>query len=355
MPLTGEVSAGLGRRFLVAPKSLHNVGSDVGINFFGGVYDPFNNQGIIGGDVSYLGFMADLTSGKVTESAALPSTAIPSGSWRIVKIDYNNQQIYVMDPGSLSEEIAASSDGGASWFDIGTNLPAGFYNDISSWRTIAGNDTIIAARGGGAGGVQTSDDNGATWTGFDAQQPGPGPDTNYLATDAEHKWLVTLGTNGITTTDQDDVTVAGNWNVLDANSDFGVTSGFNSFAFNSDGTKFIANSVNGHLLTTVDFINWVEIPQDDNPFWNANGPGAQINGIVHVNDLNGWLLFSDDDKGTFAFVPSNESPVNTIFAGNYLGDPVSASLNNFPLCAISDGTNALWGFSVNQSVTTLRE
>ncbi len=355
MPLSEPRTGGINRRFIVGEKPLFNNGIDNGINFFGGVFDPFNNQAIIGGDNSYIGFMSDLQGAKITESAALPSTAIPNGEMRIVKIDYNNQSIYAFDPGASSEEIAASTDGGASWFDIGTNLPAGFYNDISSWRVIGGNNTIIAARGGGAGGVQTSDDDGATWVGFDAQQPGPGPDTNYLATDPEHKVLVTLGTNGITTCFADDVTVAGNWNVLAANVDFGVTSGFATFAFNNDGTKFIAVSINGRLLTTEDFINWIEIDRDLNPFWNTNGVQAQINGIVHVADLNGWILHSDDSGGTMAFVPSNESPINTIFSGNVMGFQVSASLNNFPTAAVSDGSAALIAYSNNRSIVTLRE
>jgi len=355
MPLSEEVSGGISRRFIVAPRNLFNNGAQNPVNFWGGVFDPFNNQAIIGGNNSYIGFMSDLQGGKITESAALPSTAIANGDMLIVKIDFNNQTIYAMDPGNNSEEIAASTDGGATWFDIGTNLPAGFYNDISSWRRTAGNNQIVTARGGGAGGGQVSDDDGATWVGFDTQQPGPGADTDYIATDAEHKWLVTLGDNGITTTDEDDVTVPGNWNVLDANTDFGVTSGFGAFAFNNDGTKFIAVAISGMLLTTEDFINWIEIDRDLNPFWNVGNVGSQMNGIVHVAALNGWILYSDDDQGNMAFVPSNESPVNTIFAGNVFGATVQASQPNFPTASVSDGDSVVIALSSNKSIVLLRE
>ena len=354
MPLSEELAGGINRRFIVAARNLFNNGSQNPVNFFGGVFDPFNNQAIIGGNNSYIGFMADLQGGKITESAALPSTAIANGQMRIVKIDFNNQTIYALDPSNNSEEIAASADGGASWFDIGTNLPAGFYNDISSWRPIAGNSQLIAARGGGAGGGQVSDDGGATWVGFDTQQPGPGADTDYIVTDPEHKVLVTLGDNGITTCFADDVTVPGNWNVLDANTDFGVGSGFATFAFNNDATKFIAVSVSRALLTTVDFVNWIEIDRDLNPFINVGTQGSGINGIVHVAALNGWILYSDDDQGNMAFVPSNESPVNTIFAGNVIGvEP--ASIPNLPTASVSDGDNIVIALADNKAMVLLRE
>ena len=347
MPLSEEISGGINRRLYLTPKNLLNVGTDLAINFKGGIFRGSDNLAIIGGNGAYVGSMADINGGRVTQFATLPDTVITFSVDFVVKIDYNDQSIMVCS--RTGQNIAKTTNTGASWSDIGANLRALSYVDIASWR---GNRLVAAVLSGGGGTpADVSIDGGASWTAFDDGQPGPGVGHDFMTSDPSHTVLVSLGDNGITTCFADDVTVLANWNVLDANTDFGVTSGFNSYAFNSLATKFIAMSQSAHILTTEDFITWIEIDRDINPFINALNPITTATSIVHIDALNGWLLWSDNAQGLTAFVPSNESPVNTIFTGSQLGAAIAADGRGG---AISNGDDAIFLGSNNKIVNTLQ-
>lgn len=347
MPLFFPSSAGINRSLFLSSKNVFSDGADTAIDFQGAVYDTLNNQGIIGGNGAFIGFMSDIQNGKIVQSAALPdSSGAAIVDCERVRINYNtlnNGEIMVSDA-QILQAVAISADGGASWTDIGQNGRALPVRDVCSWR-----DNLLFLSGN-SNNCELSADNGATFGApFDIPLSGPSPSTQFLFTDPDQTVLIATSNTGISTLFNDDPTVSGDWNNFDATA-LPVTSGWNGVAVAGDISSACAVSATGRIVTTTDFINWTEIPQADNPLLNGSGPIINPpSTVVFVDALDGYFIFADNLDGIVMFISATD--LTTVRSGSLLSDAVVTGI----IWGISDGNDILIPANSNKVVTTLAE
>lgn len=351
MPLFVPATGGIDRKRILTLRNVFGDGADTGIEFnHGAVYDAENNQAIIGGDSSFIGFMSDIMSGKIVESAALPNSsgALISDCDR-VRLNYNEGnfgEIMVSDP-VASQACAISADGGASWTDIGQNGRAFPIRDVCSWR-----DQLMFLFSSSTN-CDLSTDNGATFpTTFDIPLSGPSPTTQFLVTNPDQDILIATSNTGISTFFDDDPTVLASWNNTDFSA-MGVTSGWTSIAFPDDMSSGLAISISGRIFHTEDFITWTQIPIADNIFLNGSTPTPSApDTAVFVDAFDGYVIYGDAaaPSGIVGFIAASD--LTTMLAGTFIGTLQPTVLNAW---GISDGENVFIGATANDVVCTLPE
>ncbi len=338
MPLSAPSGAGAGegvaRSNLLLRQEMESSGADLSIGFSACVFDPVLNAGVIGGDNSFIGFMADFRQGKIIESVALPSTVIPGGTITDLQLNGIDNGIIAL----INGEAARSADGGATWTAIASTFTAfaTLSGDMVSWRgaqIISGNTRQSTP----ARDYSVSNDNGATWAGqFFSGMPGGVSPLKIRKSPGDAKIYFVGQSARLTTSETADLTDDTGWTLFDFAGLFGAGTNGVDVVFNADGTKVIYITDLGNVIVSVDSgVTWNSFPTATNYFKQGAAGFLSLDWIVFVPDMEGFLLGNATQA---AFIPE---------AGNLQTMTVVSIATNVGLGAISDACSMVDGAGVD--------
>jgi len=343
MPLSEPSgNGGTDRKTNLGQARMFGTGPDTAINFHSGSFDPENSRGLIGGNTSFAGFIADLKLNKITEFATLPSTVIPSGN--VTQINPNG-----IDDGVLVRilnRLARTDDNGASWIDITPGETA--LGDIVSWR----GDLVCLfnATGAPVRDITQSADNGATW-----------PDTGDTTLDifsavrfqllksSGDGILVAIGGRGLAFTADNDATDDTQYTSFDFAALFGFSVPAGA-AINDAGTHCVYFSTQSQMAVSTDgLVSFTAFDNLVNPFRSGTGTGQIITDVTYVDVLDGFIITGDMDVAFFMPIatPMDSGSIMTIA----LSERDTIATNN---SGFSDGTNLLVPTNDNNSLRTIQ-
>lgn len=323
MPLS-EPSGGIGRKRLLVRNTVFGDGADGAINFIGADYDSFNDQWLVGGNNSFVGFQ-QINRNKVAQSAALPSTVITAGN--IADIAFSN-----IDNGVLvriGNEYARSSDGGATWVDI-TPAAVVTYRGVLSWK----GTQLLCGAASGTEDIFISTDNGATYPNtrdiFSAA-------VEFFTKDSlDTTFLLGALNDRVAITQDEDIGTA-TFITHDLSATIGFSGNVDTGAIAPGGKEIVVAGDGGDIAVSTDSgVTFTLFPRDDNPFRNANGVAHEdIEFIEYVPAFSGFMV---GGISVFGFIPGNTDllsmqPVHVAAPSN---PSYTTSRNSY---SATDGTN----------------
>lgn len=342
-----SVPGGLARENLLMRVELDSSGADSLVIFSACVFDTFLGQGVLGGDNSFIGFMADFRQGKMIQSATLPSTVIPNGTITDLQIDEIDNSILAL----ITGEGAKSADAGASWTAIASTIVAFAtgMNDIVAWRgaqLIAATTTQAAPDRDYA----VSFDNGLTWGGgqhFSGMSGGASPlKIRKSANDAEIYFVGQSARLDISSSA--DLTAAA-WTSFNFAVLFGAGTNGVDVAFNVGGDKAIYITDLGNVITTTDRgASWSSFPTALNYFKQGPGGVFSLDWIVFVPEFAGFLLGSNTKA---AFIPEDGN-LDTMTIVNICTNQAVGTITD--ACSMTDGNDAFIPFSTDAGMLSPR-
>jgi hypothetical protein len=341
-----SVPGGLARENLLMRIEMESSGADSTVSFKSCIFDPFLNQGVIGGDSSFIGFMADFRQGKVIQSATLPSTVIPGGNITSLKIDEIDNSIIAI----ISGQAAKSADAGASWTAIASTFAAFATNtiDIIAWRgaqLIAGTTKqTIPPRN-----YAVSVDNGLSWLSqhFSGMSGGASPlKIRKSANDAEIYFVGQSARLDISSSA--DLTAAA-WTSFDFVTLFAAGTNGVDVAFNVGGDKAIYITDLGNVITSIDRgASWSSFPTALNYFKQGPAGFLTLDWIVFVPEFAGFLLGNATQA---AFIPE-DGALDTMTVVNIATNTAVGVITD--ACAMTDGNDAFMPASSNAGLLSPR-
>jgi hypothetical protein len=340
-----SVPGGLARENLLMRVEMESAGADTSISFKSCIFDSFANQGVIGGDSSFVGFMDSFRQGKLIQSAALPSTVIPGGN--VVSLHMNeidNGIIAVIN--GLS---ARSADGGATWTAIASTVVAFATTalDVLTWRgsqLVSGNTKqTIPDRN-----YSVSLDNGVTWAGQFFSGATSGSPRKMRKT-PDGSLLAMVGQNSrLDITTSADLTAAV-WTSFDFLALFGFNINMVDIAFNGDGSKAVCISVNGDIVVSIDGLaTFSEFDRNLNYFKQGTAGVLPLDWIVFVPAFDGFVLGNTEQA---AFIPEAGS-LNSMTVVNLCTNKAMGIIED--ACSMTDGNDVLVPASSNAGLLSPR-
>lgn len=326
MPLS-QPSGGLDRGQFLVRRVVFSDGADSAINFQAAVYDPVNDQFLVGGNNSFVGLTTP-NQNKIAQFATLPSTVITNGNIEDIAFSGIDNGVLVR----IGNGFARSSDGGASWVAI-TPAAVVTYRGVITWK-----DTqIICGAAGGSEDYYISTDNGATYPNtrnlFSAS-------VQFFTKDPSDQLFMSghTGADLALTSDDDIATATMNIVNLDAiaTNPWTATENVDAGAISDNGQEVVVGSNNGRIAVSTDGgQTFVGYDPDTNFFRNATTGFQAIEFIEYVSALQGFFVGGTTQ---FGFIPGNSNlltmrPVYLI-APSTPGYPTSR--NSY---SASDGTN----------------
>lgn len=299
-PSGADGGEGVARSNLLLRLEIESSGADLAVNFTACVFDSALNVGVIGGNNSFIGFIADFRQGKLIESVALPSTVIPGGQITDLQRNEINNGIIAL----INGEAAQTADGGATWTAIASVFTAFATSstDMVAWKgaqIISGNSKqTIPERN-----YSVSNDNGASWAGqfFSGGTPGASPLKIRKSPGDVKIYFVGQNANLATSTTAD-LTDDTGWTLFDFGALFGAGTNGVDVAFNADGTKAIYITDLGNVIVSVDSgVTWASFPTALNYFKQGAAGFFVLEWIVFVPEMDGFLLGSTSRA---AFIPA---------------------------------------------------
>lgn len=328
------------RRNLLAEANLQSDGPDTSINFSAADYDPTNSRGLIGGNNSFVGSMANILSGKIVQPSALPSSVISNGSISDIRLNNNDGGVLVR----IGNEFARANTAMSSWTDITPGF-AVTYHGIESWKTTQ----IIISHTEIAGPLDytVSTDNGATFPNqFGTAMGGTG--RRGIRKSAGDGKLGIIGTSQLFAwTESADLTAA-SWNTFDFGTLFVASGNGTDMDWNTDGSLAIYATTTGDVLTSTNGgTSWSLFDRDLNYFRFGPSGGLSIDVVVYVADLEGWILFGGN--GVAAFIADDDLSVMTV-----VNVAKVATLAPPERSRATDGTELLMPVTFNNGITLLQ-
>ena len=347
MPLSTPSGApagfGVDRTNVIFETKLFSDGADASVDYFSCLFDVPSNLAVVGGNDSFVGFLTDFRLGKVVQSPALPSSVIPSFPISSLQPNGINGGLIAVSNGESAQTI----DGGATWTAIASNLTAFAVGAIDqvSWRgsqIFSGNTRqTIPQRD-----YSVSLDNGVSWTGqfFTGSQVGVSP--NKIRKSPNDAKMFVMGQNGsLSITSSADLTAA-TWVNFNFGALFGLGVNSVDLAFNADASKIIYTATNASIAVSVDGgVTWAKFPDAANYFMPGLAGFLQIDWIVFIADLGGFML---GNAAQVAFIPEAGN-LQTMTAVSVA--TVSALGTIEDACAMSNGTDALVPILDNALIT----
>lgn len=341
MPASSPAGVGLARSNLLFEGKLLSSGADLSVTYFSCLFDRFSGAGVLGGNDSFVGFMSDFRQGKVIQSAALPSSVIPSFPISSLQPNSINNGIIAVSNG----ESAQTSDGGASWTALASVVVAfaTTAQDQISWRSsqiFSGNTKqTIPARD-----YSVSLDNGTSWTGqfFTGATGGASP-IKVRKTANDRKLYVVHQSGRLSITTSGDLTAA-TWVNFDFGALFGAGVNGVDVAFNASGSKAIYITTLGNIIVSIDNgVTWNSFPTATNYFKIGPASFRTLDYVSFVADLEGFIL-GNSNSAAFISEAGNLQTMTVCNVSSILGlagiaDACSMSDDNDMLVPIFD--NAL--------------
>lgn len=347
MPLSfpsGDAAGiGVDRRSVIFESELFSDGADASVDYFSCLFDPPSNLAVVGGNDSFVGFLTDFRLGKVVQSAALPSSVIPS--FPIVSLQPNgiNNGLIAVSNGESAQTI----DGGITWVALASVFTAFATSAIDqvSWRgtqIFSGNTKqTIPDRD-----YSVSLDNGVSWTGqfFTGATGGASPE-KIRKSPNDLKMFVLHQSGRLSTTVSADLTAA-TWVNFDFGALFGLGVNSVDLAFNADASKVIYTATNASIAVSVNGgVTWAKFPDAANYFMPGAVGFLQIDWIVFIADLGGFML---GNSVQVAFIPEAGN-LQTMTAVSVATINALGTIEN--ACAMSDGTDVLVPVTDNALIT----
>lgn len=318
---------------------LGNSGTDATVLYRGGVFNRATGVICIGGDNSYLGLLSNGIYGDLIQGAVLPPTgASPvtylsvnkvTGEWLVL---VNNRLFRMAADLSASVEITAPA--------VVTR------GSVIEWNGVIFVGKIFNGPVG-AGDIEFSTDNGATWDTVPGIFTGINNTIDGLYTDLNESVLLAIprgGTDAAFT--KAPSAASASWTLIPLAN---VGTPVNDAAVSDDGRKAVIVDSIGSITTTDDAFNsFVNVAPNDNPFQRNAAAGFPIENVEYVSDLGGFVIFSNSVLGMCAFIDENDMSV--IFMSSYLGP--SNTLGDH--CGVTDGFQVLFAGASNAAVISLR-
>lgn len=343
MPASSPAGVGLARSNLLFEGKLLSSGVDTSVIFESCLFDRFSGDGVIGGNDSFVGFVPAFRQGKVIQSAALPSSVIPSFPIGSLQSNGINNGILAVSNGESAQTI----DGGASWTALASVFAAfaTSADDQVSWRgsQIFSSNTkqTIPPRD-----YSVSLNNGVSWIGqfFTGGGAGIGPSKTRKSPGDGKLYDLRAGAN-VAITSSADLTAA-TW----VNFDFGVLfgAGVNSVdvAFNASGSKVIYITTLGNIIVSIDGgVSWSSFPTAENYFKIGPVGFRTLDYISFVADLEGFIL---GNSNSAAFI-SEAGNLLTMTVCNVSSIGALAGISD--ACSMSDDNDMLVPIFDNALIT----
>ncbi|MEO6064183.1 MAG: hypothetical protein ABIP49_00185, partial [Lysobacterales bacterium] len=217
----------------------------------------------------------------------------------------NNLQFYAAVRGA-SPSVLRSDDGGITWINVTTGLPALGGSTTAVRLSVGASGTVFAAivNGGALAGVARSIDQGATWTALDVPAIHPGGQgavNTSLVADPVNENLVYLGGDRITVSPFTGNIVRGD-SSLATGSQFAIThgAGGNNTSPHAD-SRALAFDANGNLLESSDGgIYRRTAPTMSTGVWGSvigNLALTEVHDLAHDRVAN-VIMIGTQDNGT---------------------------------------------------------
>lgn len=291
MPLFVPSSCGVARNQFLFEQNMFSDGLDTSINFRSCSYDPTNNIFYVGGDNSFCGSFSGGRNGKIEQFAALPDTVILTGDIQRIRPNDVDGGILV----KTNNQMARSSDGGATWVDITAPLIV-TYTDIISWQ----DDQIVACAGNGSIDLQVSTDNGATYP----TQLNVLSAIVAIAEKTEDDSIIVFGCDGAQVFLTEDLSLAtATFDTFNLSALVGFIGNVTTIGINPNGDEIVLGSNQGDIAVSIDRgQTWARFNRDANFFTNGAAGFAAIGSCTYIDDLDGFILTG---SGVGAFIPGN--------------------------------------------------
>ena len=337
----GAPQRAIDRRFLTAGLQLANSGADTTVLFRGGAFNRATGIICIGGDNGYVGLLSNGIYGDLIQGAVLP----PIGATPItaISVNKNTGEWLVLGNNRLFRMAA----------DLSASVEITAPAVVTRGSVIEWNGIIFVGKffNGpvGAGDIEFSADNGATWDtvpGIFAIAGAVGV-IDGLYTDLNESVLLAIPRGGVNAAfTRTPGAASATWTLIP------VTSGgtpVNDAAVSDDGRKCVIVDSIGSITTTDDAFNsFVNVAPNANPFKRNAAAGFPIENVEYVADLGGFVIFSNSLLGVCGFIDENDMGV--IFLSSYLGP--SNALGDH--CGVTDGFQVLFAGASNAAVCSLR-
>lgn len=343
MPASSPAGVGLARSNLIFEGKLLSSGADLSVDFESCLFDVFSGSGVIGGNNSFVGFLPIFRQGKVIQSAALPSTVIPSFPINSLQSNGINNGIIAVSSGESAQTI----DGGATWTAIASVFTAFATSAIDqvSWRgsqLFSGNTRqSIPDRD-----YSISLNDGVSWTGqFHTGSPAGISPTKVRKTVNDGKIYVVQLSAKLAISSSGDLTAA-IWVNFDFGALFGAGTNGVDVAFNASGSKAIYITDLGNVIVSIDGgVTWASFPTATNYFKIGPASFRTLDYISFVADLEGFIL---GNSNSAAFI-SEAGNLQTMTVCNASSIPVLTGIAD--ACSMSDGNDILVPIFDNALIT----
>lgn len=343
MPASSPAGVGLARSNLLFEGKLLSSGADLSVTYFSCLFDRFSGAGVLGGNDSFVGFLPVFRQGKVIQSAALPSSVIPSFPIGSLQSNNINDGIIAVSNGESAQTI----DGGASWTALASVFTAFATSaqDQVSWRgsqIFSGNTKqSIPARD-----YSVSLDNGVSWVGQFFTGAGPGVSPLKVRKTVNDGKLYVIHQNAqLSITTSADLTAA-TWTNFDFSVLFGAGTNGVDVAFNASGSKAIYITDLGNIIVSIDGgASWASFPTATNYFKIGPASFRNLDYVSFIADLEGFIL-GNSNSAAFISEAGNLLTMTVCNVSSIIGLAGIADA-----CSMSDGNDMLVPIFDNALIT----
>jgi photosystem II stability/assembly factor-like uncharacterized protein/PKD repeat protein len=230
------------------------------------------------------------------------------------------------------KEIAATTDGGATWANVTNNAPnafatQGWYDNViivdptnPAVVFVAGSFATTNNNGNFIQGIIESTNSGGSWTDISLDAAGNGPHVDYHAAAFDAAGNLLVGSDGgIWQLSTPEDTVAQRWK--DLNGNLSITQFTNAALDPSDVNVVYGGSQDNGTEKFNGALGWSLIQPGDGGFTRVSAQNPQR---IYQEFFSVSLQRSDDGGNTFSFIaPPNASPNNANFYVPYVLNPAN--------------------------------